>query len=110
MEKVNEIISNIANSVQLIVDVLLGLCFQPIYAITTIIQNLIEIWSGDVNEDVNADVNEQQQYTIYPSANEGRYAEEVELPACEEHHIGFKINQKEQEEINKIKKQLKNGE
>lgn len=111
MEKITVIVSNLVNSVQLIVDVLINLAFQPIFAITTIIQNLIEIWSGDENEDVNEDVNEQQQqYTVYPSTNEGRYAEEVELPACEEHHIGFKINPKEQEELKKIKKQLKNGE
>ena len=107
MEKVNQILINIQSSIQYIVDAVIGLLFQPLYVILAIIQALIEIWSGDVSEDVNEDVNEQQQYTVYPSANEGKYAEECELPACnEEHHIGFKINQTEQDEINEIKKQL----
>lgn len=111
METLNRILVNIQSSIQYIVDAVIGLLFQPLYAIVAIIQALIEIWSGDVNEDVNEDAGEQQQYTVYPSANEGKYAEECELPACnEEHHIGFKINREEQDEINEIKRQLKNGE
>ena len=108
MEKITVIVSNLVNSVQVIVDVLINLAFQPVFAVLTIIQSLIEIWSGDVNEDVNEDANEQQQqYTVYPSANEGKYAEEVDYPACEEeHHIGFKINQTEKDELDKIKKEL----
>ena len=107
MEKITLIVSNLVNSVQVIVDVLINLIFQPVFAVLSIIQSLIEIWSGDANEDVNEDANEQQQqYTVYPSANEGKYAEDCELPACEEHHIGFKINQSEQDELDKIKKQL----
>ena len=108
MEKVNQILINIQSSIQYIVDAVIGLLFQPLYVILAIIQAMVEIWSnGDVSEDVNEDVNEQQQYTVYPSANEGKYAEECELPACnEEHHIGFKINQTEQDELDKIKKQL----
>ena len=107
MEKVNQILINIQSSIQYIVDAVIGLLFQPLYAIVAIIQALIEIWSGDVSEDVNEDVSEQQQYTVYPSANEGKYAEECELPACnEEHHIGFKINQTEQDEIKRIKEKL----
>lgn len=107
MEKITVIVSNLVNSVQVIVDVLINLVFQPVFAVLTIIQSLIEIWSGDVNEDAG----EQQQYTVYPSANEGReYAEEVDYPACEEeHHIGFKINQTEKDELDKIKKELNNG-
>ena len=104
MDKVTEIVSNLVNSVQVIVDVLINLIFQPVFAVLSIIQNLIQIWSGDVNEDANE---QQQQYTVYPSANEGKYAEECDLPACdEEHHIGFRINQSEQDELDKIKKQL----
>ena len=108
MEKITLIVSNIVNSVQVVVDVLINLIFQPVFAVLSIIQNLIQIWSGDGNEDVNEDANEQQQqYTVYPSANEGKYAETCDLPACnEEHHIGFKINQTEQDELDKIKKQL----
>lgn len=96
MEKVNEIISNIANSVQLIVDVLLGLCFQPVFAITAIIQGIIEIWTAE-DEVEEPEQQPQQTVTTYPSTNEGRYAEECDLPACEEHKIGYKINQAEQE-------------
>ena len=108
MDKVTEIVSNLVNSVQVIVDVLINLIFQPVFAVLSIIQNLIQIWSGDGNEDVNEDANEQQQqYTVYPSANEGKYAETCDLPACnEEHHIGFKINQTEQNEIKRIKEEL----
>ena len=107
MEKVNQILMNIQSSIQYIVDAVIGLLFQPLYAIVAIIQALIEIWYGDVSEDVNEDAGEQQQYTVYPSANEGKYAEECELPACnEEHHIGFKINQTEQDEIKRIKEKL----
>lgn len=107
MEKVNQILINIQSSIQYIVDAVIGLLFQPLYIIVAIIQSLIEIWSGDVSEDVNEDANEQQQqYTVYPSANEGKYAEDCELPACEEHHIGFKINQAEQDEIKRIKEEL----
>lgn len=109
MEKITLIVSNLVNSVQIIVDVLINLIFQPVFAVLTIIQNLIQIWSADASEDVNEDESEQQQqqYTVYPSANEGKYAEECDLPACdEEHHIGFKINKTEQEELDKIKKEL----
>ena len=111
IDKVNQILINIQSSIQYIVDAVIGLLFQPLYAIVAIIQALIEIWSGDVSEDVNEDAGEQQQYTVYPSANEGReYAEEVDYPACdEEHRIGFRINQTEQDEINEIKRQLNNG-
>lgn len=105
MEKITVILSNLVNSVQVIVDVLINLAFQPVFAVLTIIQSLIEIWSGDENEGENEDVNDGVK--VYPSTNEGRYPEEVELPVCnEEHHIGFKINQAEQAEIAKIKEQL----
>lgn len=106
MEKITVIISNIVNSVQVIVDVLINLIFQPVFALITIVQSLIEIWSAEPEEETEQEP-QQQQYTVYPSANEGKYAEECELPACnEEHHIGFKINQQEQDELNKIRKEL----
>lgn len=105
MEKITVIVSNLVNSVQVIVDVLINLVFQPVFAVLTIIQSLIEIWSGDENEDVSEDVNEGVK--VYPSTNEGRYPEEVELPVCNvEHHIGFKINREEQDEIKRIKEEL----
>lgn len=109
MEKITLIVSNLVNSVQVIVDVLINLIFQPVFAVLTIIQSLIEIWSPEEEEE--PEQQPQQQVTEYPSANAGRpYPEEVDYPACgEEHHIGFKINQAEQEELDKIKKQLNNG-
>lgn len=104
MEKVNQILINIQSSIQYIVDAVIGLVFQPLYVIVAIIQSLIEIWSAEPEEETEQQP--QQNVTVYPSANEGKYAEDCELPACEEHHIGFKINQSEQDELDKIKKQL----
>lgn len=105
MNKVTEIVSNIANSVQVIVDVLISLVFQPVFAVLTIVQSLIEIWSAT---DETEEEETEQQVTQFPSTNVGRYPDEVELPVC--NHIGFKINREEQDEINKIKRQLNNGE
>lgn len=109
MVKLNTIVVNIQSSIQYIIDTVLNLAFQPLYALITIIQAIVEIWT--TNDEEEAEEEEpQQQVTEYPSANAGRpYPEEVDLPACnEEHHIGFKINQKEKEEIDKIKKELNN--
>ena len=104
MEKITLIVSNLVNSVQVIVDVLINLVFQPVFALITIVQSLIEIWSP---EDEEEGQEPQQTVTVYPSANEGKYAEDCDLPACdEEHHIGFKINQTEQDEIKRIKEEL----
>lgn len=105
MEKITVIVSNLVNSVQVIVDVLINLIFQPVFALITIVQSLIEIWSAEPEEETEQEP--QPNVTVYPSVNEGKYAEEVDYPACnEEHHIGFRINEKEKEEIEKIKKQL----
>ena len=106
MEKITVIVSNLVNSVQVIVDVLINLIFQPVFAVLTIIKSLIEIWSAEPVEE-ETEQEPQQTVTVYPSANEGKYAEVCDLPACnKEHHIGYKINQTEQDEINKIKKEL----
>lgn len=109
MEKITLIVSNLVNSVQVIVDVLINLIFQPVFAVLTIIQSLIQIWSATPEEETEQEP--QQNVTVYPSANEGReYPEEADYPACnEEYHIGFKINQAEQDELNKIRKELNNG-
>ena len=105
MEKITLIVSNIVNSIQVIVDVLINLIFQPVFAVLTIVQSLIEIWSPEPEEETEQEP--QQTVTVYPSANEGKYAEDCDLPACdEEHRIGFRINQTEQDEINEIKRQL----
>lgn len=106
MEKITLIVSNLVNSVQVVVTVLINLVFQPVFAVLTIIQSLIEIWSADVNEDVNEDAGEQQQqYTVYPSTNEGRYPEECDYPIGRR-RIGFHTNQQEVDELNKIKEEL----
>lgn len=107
MEKLNQILVNIQSSIQYVLDTVLNLAFQPLYAIIAIIQAIIEIWTennDDDNEEETQDDEPQQQVTVYPSANEGKYAEECELPVA--HKIGYRINEAEQEELEKIKKQL----
>ena len=105
MEKLNEIIQGIQSSIQVIIDALLSLAFQPIYYLIAIIQSIVDVWSEEEEEFETEQP--QQQVTVYPSANEGKYAEEVDYPACnEEHHIGYKINQAEKEELDKIKEKL----
>lgn len=107
MEKITVIVSNIVNSVQVIVDVLINLIFQPVFTLITIVQSLIEIWSAEPEEETEQEP-QQQTVTTYPSANEGRpYPEECDPPVFT--HIGFKINQQEQDELNKIRKELNNG-
>lgn len=102
MEK---ILVNIQSSIQYVLDTVLNLVFQPLYAIIAIIQAIIEIWTtNDEEEEEMQDEEPQQQVTVYPSANEGKYAEECELPVA--HKIGYRINEAEQEELEKIKKQL----
>jgi hypothetical protein len=104
MEKITVIVSNLVNSVQVIVDVLINLVFQPVFALLTIIQSLIEIWSA-TDETEEEELEPQQNVTEYPSVNAGRpYPEEVDPPVFT--HIGFKINQTEQDELNKIRKEL----
>ena len=101
MDKVTEIVSNIANSVQVIVDVLINLVFQPVFALITIIQNLNEIWSATPEDE--EEEQPQQNVTTYPSTNEGKYAEECEYPVGRQ-RIGFR--QSEVDQINEIKRQL----
>lgn len=109
MEKVVYYITLIMSALQIITNNLISLVFQPLYFILQTIQNINELLHPVEPElEVNTEDNEQHQVTVYPSANEGKYPEECDLPACEEHHIGFKINSKEQEELEKIKEQLKN--
>ena len=100
MEKITLIVSNLVNSVQVIVDVLINLVFQPVFAVLTIIQSLIEIWSPEEEEE---GTQPQQAVTTYPSTNEGKTVDEVEYPICRQ-KIGFR--QSEVDQINEIKKQL----
>lgn len=85
MEKITLIVSNLVNSVQVVADVLINLVFQPVFAVLTIIQSLISIWSGEEEPD---EISEQPQYPEIPVVN------------------GFHTNTKEQAEIEKIKEQL----
>lgn len=107
MDRLNDIITNVLASLQAIANALLSLVFQPLFYLIGLIEAIKGIWTEDDDETPN----ENPNVTTYPSTNEGRYAEEVDLPACnEEHHIGYRINQQEQEELDKIKKQLNHGE
>lgn len=102
MEKITVIVSNLVNSVQVIVDVLINLIFQPVFALITIIQSLIEIWSAEPEDEEEEG---EPQVTQYPSTNVGRFADEVEYPIGR-NKIGFHINENEANEINEIKRQL----
>ena len=108
MEKVVYYITLIMSALQIMANNLISLVFQPLYFILQTIQNINELLHPVEPELEQNAGDSTPQVTVYPSANEGKYAEECDLPACEEHHIGFKINQKEQEELEKIKEQLKN--
>jgi hypothetical protein len=101
MEKITVIVSNLVNSVQVIVDVLINLAFQPVFALITIIQSLIEIWSPEPEEETEQQP--QQTVTTYPSTNEGKYPEECDYPIGRQ-RIGFR--QSEVDEIKRIKEQL----
>lgn len=100
---IQEILTKIEQSLQCILMYLLNLAFQPIYCILQMVQGILDVW------EVDTDVQEEEQrpqVTQFPSPNEGKYAEDCDLPACGEHKIGYKINQAEKEELNKIKKEL----
>lgn len=106
MEKLNDFIYRVMSSIQVILNVLVNLVFQPFYSLLNIIEGLAAIWCSEIeyDEEQKSEQQPQQQVTVYPSANEGRYAEDCDYPVA--HKIGFKINQSEQNEINKIKEQL----
>ena len=104
MEKLIDILSKILASIQVVFNGVLSFIFQPLFYLITIIQGIIDVWSEE-EEEFEAE-QPQQNVTVFPSTNENRYAEECDLPACD-HKIGYRINQKEQEELDKIKKQLK---
>ena len=93
MDKLNDIITNVLASLQAIANALLSLVFQPLFYLIGLIEAIKDIWTEDADEE-----EPQQNVTTYPSTNEGRFAEEVEYPACE-HHIGYRINQAEQDEL-----------
>lgn len=99
---IQEILTKIEQSLQCVLMYLLNLAFQPIYCILQIVQGILDVWEADTEVQ---EEEQRPQVTQFPSTNEGKYAEEVEYPACD-HKIGYKINQAEKEELNKIKKEL----
>lgn len=110
MDKVNEIIINILATLQVLANNILNLVFQPFFCVTSIIQGVYEVWkpATETNNTNATETNGSPIVVQYPSTNDGRpYPEEVEPPACE-HHIGFKINTNEQQQIDEIRKQLNN--
>ena len=112
MDKLNEIIERIQSSIQVVIDGLLTLVFQPVYFFLAIIESIINIWTDNDEETGTVQDEPQQQVTVYSSANDGRMGPEEEWD-CNYPlgHIGFKINKKEQEELDKIKTELNlNGE
>jgi hypothetical protein len=114
MKKLNEIIQGIQSSIQVVLDAALALAFQPIYLLISIIQSIIEVWknltddtTGEYEEGVQAfrEGEKTPTVTVYPSTNEGKYAEECEYPIGRQ-QIGFHINRKEQAELEKIREEL----
>ena len=103
MEKLIDILSKILASIQVVFNAVLSLIFQPLFYLISIIQGIVEVWQEEPVEEFEAE-QPQQQVTVYPSTNENRYAEECDLPAC--HKIGYKINQAEKDELDKIKSEL----
>ena len=51
MVKLNTIVVNIQSSIQYVLDTVLNLAFQPLYALITIIQAVIEIWTANDEEE-----------------------------------------------------------
>lgn len=90
MDKVNDILTKLSATLQMVVGTLINLCFQPLFAITAIIDGTIEIWSPATNTNDT----EAEKTNVYPE------------PA---HIKGFQTNQSEVDQIEEIKRQL-NGE
>lgn len=107
MNKLNDIIQRIQTTIQAVIDGLLSLAFQPVYFFLAIIESIVNIWT-DSDEETDT-VQDTPQVAQYPSTNEGRYPDECDYPVA--HKIGYKVNTKEQEELDKIKTELNlNGE
>ena len=110
MDKLNEVLINILATLQVLMNNLLNLVFQPLFCITSIVQGIIEVWkpATETNDTNATETNGSPIVVQYPSTNDGRpYPEEVDSPACER-HIGFRINTDEQQQLEEIRKQLNN--
>lgn len=97
MEKIAQILAKVIMTIQTVADALINLAFQPLITIGNIIVQSVDIWAPE-----DAPEGEKSpSVTVYPSTNEGRFAEECNYP------IGFHINSDEVEQIKEIKEQLK---
>lgn len=108
MEKVNDILINVLATLQVLMNNLLNLVFQPLFCIISIIQGIIEVWkSAENTNDTNAtETNDSPVVMQYPSTNESYCVGEIDYPIGNERHIGFRINTDEQQQIDEIRRQL----
>lgn len=83
-----QIIANIELTVKIIFDNLIDLVWSPIWCVYNIVNQSISVWNQQEEEEPE----ESEQPTIvtqYPSANEGKLAEECDYPIGHK-RIGFK--------------------
>lgn len=82
-----QIIANIELTVKIIFDNLIDLVWSPIWTVYNIVNQSISVWKQQEEEEPE----EPEQPTIvtqYPSANEGKLAEECDYPIGHK-RIGF---------------------
>ena len=101
-----EVIQKIEQTLQTILIYLMNLCFQPIYILIQMVQQIIDIWDAENTIDPPE---EKTNVTLYQSTNEGKAG--TEFDDYEEEDIttppiGYRINHDEQDEIKRIKEQL----
>ena len=87
MEK---LLTKIELTVKIIADNVIDLLWSPIWTVYNIINQSISVWQQ--KEEPEEEPEEPEQPTIvtqYPSANEGKFAEECELPVARK-RIGFR--------------------
>lgn len=83
-----QIIANIELTVKIIFDNLIDLVWSPIWTVYNIVNQSISVWKQQEEEEPE----EPEQPTIvtqYPSANEGKLAEECDYPIGHK-RIGFR--------------------
>ena len=101
MEKINKVLVNIQSSIQYVVDAVIGLLFQPLYAIVVIIQALIEIWSADEadeEEPLSAQTEDVDGNTVEDAAEEDTSEaseEPSDVPAEEEQETDEQVSEDE---------------
>ena len=85
-----KIITNIELTVKSIFDNLIDLVWSPVWCIYNIVNQSISVWQQQEEEE--PELEEPEQPTIvtqYPSANEGKLADECDYPIGHK-RIGFK--------------------